>query len=93
MKIIIEADNIEQLVSIVGRISGDRCGATNHRVEDLPLSLRTRNCLIAAGITDLNGLLDVSERELLNLPSFGKKSADEVMAVTRTALLFRMQKQ
>lgn len=48
------------------------------KISDLPFSNRTRNCLEAAGIRTIDDLKLKSEYELLRLPSFGRKSLDEI---------------
>jgi len=42
------------------------------------LSVRTRNGLSAEGITDDEGLMKMTDKELLNIPYFGKISLQEV---------------
>jgi len=50
-------------------------------VDDLELTVRTRNCLRAARIDLLVELLSKTEADLLNIPNMGKKSVNEVKAV------------
>lgn len=48
-------------------------------IEDLELSIRAYNCLKRANIFNLADLLKKSERELMEIKNFGKKSAEEVI--------------
>jgi len=48
-------------------------------IEDLELSIRAYNCLKRANIFHLADLLKKSERELMEIKNFGKKSAEEVI--------------
>ncbi len=48
-------------------------------IEDLELSIRAYNCLKRANIFNLAELLKKSERELMEIKNFGKKSAEEVI--------------
>lgn len=50
----------------------------NIPIEDLELSQRSSNCFKAANITLIRDLVKMSEREIENLPNFGKKCMDEV---------------
>ena len=53
------------------------------KVEELSFSVRTENCLIADGIRVLGDLVTLSERQLMNLPGFGKKCLYEVNDVLK----------
>lgn len=48
-------------------------------IEDMELSIRAYNCLKRANIFNLADLLKKSERELMEIKNFGKKSAEEVI--------------
>lgn len=48
-------------------------------IEELELSIRAYNCLKRANIFNLADLLKKSERELMDIKNFGKKSAEEVI--------------
>lgn len=48
-------------------------------IEELELSVRAYNCLKRANITSLNDLLKRTERELMEIKNFGRKSAEEVI--------------
>ena len=47
-------------------------------VEELELSVRSANCLRAAGIANLRELVSRSESEMLKFRNFGRKSLDEL---------------
>jgi len=47
-------------------------------VEQLDLSVRTRNCLRRANITTVGELVSKEEKELLSLRNFGQKSMQEI---------------
>lgn len=47
-------------------------------VDDLDLSPRSANCLRAKGIFRIGDLIQCTENELRNLPSFGRKSLQEI---------------
>jgi DNA-directed RNA polymerase subunit alpha len=51
----------------------------NLPVEQLDLSVRTRNCLRRANITTVGELVSKEERELLSLRNFGQKSMQEIV--------------
>lgn len=48
-------------------------------IEELELSVRAYNCLKRANIYTVTDLLKKSERELMDIKNFGKKSAEEVI--------------
>ncbi|MCX6362984.1 MAG: DNA-directed RNA polymerase subunit alpha, partial [Actinobacteria bacterium] len=45
---------------------------------ELELGVRSYNCLKREGIQTVGDLVGKTEAELLNIPTFGKKSIDEV---------------
>ena len=47
-------------------------------IEELKLSVRCHNCLVAMGIETIGQLLEYSEREMLETKNFGRKSFMEV---------------
>lgn len=56
-------------------------------ITELELSVRTANCMKAAGVTNLGQLFEIFERdhgrELLQLPHLGRKSYNELREVVR----------
>jgi DNA-directed RNA polymerase subunit alpha len=50
----------------------------NIPIDDLNLSVRTRNCLKRANITKVGELLEMSEEDLLTIRNFGQKSLQEL---------------
>jgi hypothetical protein len=53
----------------------------NQSVEEMPLSIRARNCLKVVEIETVYDLVLRSESELLQFHNFGQKSADEIKRV------------
>ncbi|MBL7107956.1 MAG: DNA-directed RNA polymerase subunit alpha [Candidatus Cloacimonetes bacterium] len=51
------------------------------KVSDLELTVRCRNCLSAAKIKKVKGLVTKSESQMLKFRNFGKKSLDEIKIV------------
>ena len=51
---------------------------SQYSITELSLSNRSRNCLQRAGIYNMAQLLKTSEQDLLELPSLGRKSVEEV---------------
>ncbi|MGP8062979.1 MAG: DNA-directed RNA polymerase subunit alpha [Acidimicrobiales bacterium] len=51
----------------------------DHRIEDLDLTERPRNCLKRAQINTIGELVDRTLDDLLNITNFGQKSLDEVL--------------
>ncbi|HEY9724183.1 MAG TPA: DNA-directed RNA polymerase subunit alpha [Oscillatoriaceae cyanobacterium] len=78
----------------VGETSGGASGGaqpTDMSIEELDLSVRAYNCLKRANIYTVGDLLKKTERELMDIKNFGKKSADEVIERLR-AFGFNMAK-
>lgn len=48
-------------------------------IEDLELSARSYNCLKKAGVNWVKAILDYSEKDLMNIKNFGRKSAEEII--------------
>ena len=59
-----------------------KCLATE-QIEQLNLSVRTRNCLVVSGIDTIGMLVGLSENELLHTRNFGRKSLKEIKDVLR----------
>lgn len=58
--------------------------ATDMSIEELELSVRAYNCLKRANIYTVGDLLKKTERELMDIKNFGKKSAEEVIERLRS---------
>ncbi|MBU6428133.1 MAG: DNA-directed RNA polymerase subunit alpha [Cyanobacteria bacterium REEB65] len=56
-----------------------RAQPTDMSIEELELSVRAYNCLKRANIYTVGDLLKKTERELMDIKNFGKKSAEEVI--------------
>ncbi|MFN3429507.1 MAG: DNA-directed RNA polymerase subunit alpha [Candidatus Sericytochromatia bacterium] len=59
--------------------TGGAPSPTDLSIEELDLSVRAYNCLKRANIYTVGDLLKKTERELMDIKNFGKKSADEVI--------------
>lgn len=53
-------------------------------IEELELSVRSHNCLEAAGIKTIGELITKSESEMLKFRNFGRKSLNEIKAMLKT---------
>ena len=53
----------------------------NMKVDDLELSIRSANCIKKMGLRYVGELVQKSEEDMLRIPSFGRKSLDEIKAV------------
>lgn len=49
------------------------------RIEDLPISKRSKSGLLAGGFQTVNDLANIKKADLLELPGFGSKSLNEVV--------------
>jgi DNA-directed RNA polymerase subunit alpha len=64
----------------------------NKSIEELELSVRSFNCLEAAGIKTIRDLVQKSEQEMLKYRNFGRKSLNEIKSILRDmGLSFNMQ--
>ena len=64
--------------------TGGRNAADDVSIEELELSVRAYNCLKRANIFTLGDLLKKTERELMEIKNFGRKSAEEVIERLKT---------
>ena len=53
----------------------------NMRIDDLELSIRSANCIKKMGLKYVGELVQKTEEDMLRIPSFGRKSLDEIKAV------------
>ncbi|MDX1972738.1 MAG: DNA-directed RNA polymerase subunit alpha [Candidatus Sumerlaeia bacterium] len=61
-------------------------------IEELELSVRSFNCLEAAGIKTIRDLVQKSESEMLKYRNFGRKSLSEIKAILKSfSLSFNMK--
>jgi len=64
----------------------------NKSIEELELSVRSFNCLEAAGIKTIRDLVQKSEQEMLKYRNFGRKSLNEIKSILRDmGLTFNME--
>ena len=61
-------------------------------IEELELSVRSFNCLEAAGIKTIRDLVQKTEQEMLKYRNFGRKSLNEIKSILRDmGLTFNME--
>ena len=61
-------------------------------IEELELSVRSFNCLEAAGIKTIRDLVQKTEQEMLKYRNFGRKSLNEIKSILRDmGLRFNME--
>ena len=53
----------------------------NMKIDDLELSIRSANCIKKMGLKYVGELVQKTEEDMLRIPSFGRKSLDEINAV------------
>jgi DNA-directed RNA polymerase subunit alpha len=73
----------------IGGVAADTSSQTRNAadevsIEELELSVRAYNCLKRANIFTLGDLLKKTERELMEIKNFGRKSAEEVIERLKT---------
>ena len=56
----------------------------NQTIDEMELSVRSHNCLEAAGITLIGELVDKDEAEMLEYKNFGRKSLNELIEKLET---------
>ena len=71
-----EANKIEEVVEEIG-VETDEIGSW--KVEDLPISKRSKTGLLTGGFNTLKDLRGITTTQLLALPGFGNKSLNEVV--------------
>lgn len=83
MKIIIEADSLEELESLLERITGKTSTPADCHINELPLDDRVRRCLLAEGVETLHQLSIQTDGDLLRMPNIGRKSVAEIRDVLK----------
>ncbi|MEB3299082.1 MAG: DNA-directed RNA polymerase subunit alpha [Candidatus Sericytochromatia bacterium] len=81
------ADMARDVIGGGSRSSKDESGKpqpTDMPIEELELSVRAYNCLKRANIYTVGDLLKKTERDLMDIKNFGKKSAEEVIERMRS---------
>lgn len=91
MKIVIEAESIEELLSVLRKLEEDHLASEKQKqrkeiaggksIRNLGLTVRTTHCLLSEGIETVEQLLTWSRSDLLRIPNMGKKSVDEIMVI------------
>ena len=78
MKIIIEADSLAELQSIIERFTAKPVEKTVTSISMLGLGYRSKNILMAEGIETVEQLMKLSDMELLKMPNLGRNSLNEI---------------
>ena len=76
--IYVSADQAKEAVALEVKALGHWMSGEDMRVEDMPLVVRTKNCLLAERILTMQDLLQWTENELLRTPNLGRKSLNEI---------------
>lgn len=56
-----------------------KTGALFERIDEMPLSVRSTNCLRNGGVDYVGQLIQKTEAELLQMPNFGRRCLDEIV--------------
>jgi DNA-directed RNA polymerase subunit alpha len=72
-------DNVDKLEIMIEKEDEPKEKMLEMTVEELELSMRSRNCLKRAGINTIEELVDKSEAEMMKVRNLGKKSLDEII--------------
>lgn len=75
------AEQAREVQEVVAEGSGDSVNeeVLSWRVEDLPISKRSKSGLLAGGFETIADVSNATTTDLLNLPGFGNKSLSEVL--------------
>ena len=78
MKIIIEADSLAELQSIIERLTEKPTVKIISLINGLPLSTRAKCILAAEGIETVEQLMNLSDWQLLKMPNLGRTTLKEI---------------
>lgn len=83
-----EDEALADTTTTAGEPAGNRDGSEMERIlnmsiEELELSVRSYNCLEAAGIKTIRDLVQKSEAEMLKYRNFGRKSLSEIKNILK----------
>ena len=81
MNITVEAASLEELKSLLEQLTAHVPSRSNCHIDMLPLTVRTKNCLLAEGIDTLQHLSMLSPTDLLKVPNLGRAAAAEIRGV------------
>lgn len=82
MKIIIEADSVDELKILLERITqSQKPTQADMHIREMPLNHRIKAQLLANEIETYSALKDMDEYQLARLPGIGKRSASEIIGV------------
>lgn len=85
MKIIVEADSIEELKKLLAQLISKSAAEDFQEIDILGLNVRLRKQLTQEGITTIDQLQKMSDMDLLRITNLGRKSLNEI----RSALYAR----
>lgn len=78
-----EVDARAEAVAVIEEVVEEEAGLSeevkNWKIEDMPISKRSKSGLLAGGYQVVGDLVDISTSDLLSLPGFGNKSLNEVV--------------
>lgn len=82
----ISKQEVEEMVALANALpqevqEGDEAKdeVSNWKIEDLPISKRSKTGLLAGGFQTIGDLANINKSQLLELPGFGSKSLNEVI--------------
>jgi len=92
LDLFIRAEDAGAVIGIAGAPGADGAGreegplqaVLDKSIEELELSVRSYNCLEAAGIKTIRDLVQKSESEMLKYRNFGRKSLSEIKAILKS---------
>lgn len=87
MKIVLEFDSVDELRHFTAHWYEHLIPKRVYRneIEDLQFTVRTAKCLKDEGITTVDELCNLTERDVLKIPNLGRRNLDEI----KTALALR----
>lgn len=79
MKIIIEAESVEELKALLITLTYKIPVSKGTSISRLTMTVRSTNCLIAEGIDSIEALSTMSKNDLMKIPGLGMKGVSEVI--------------
>jgi len=80
LTIFADPSRVEEPLGLEEEEEEEEPGMDDVLIEELDLGVRSYNCLKREGIQTVGDLTSKTEAELLNIPNFGRKSIEEVVA-------------
>jgi len=78
MKIVVEAESVEELKTLLSNLIEEDRLKSSPSIYPLDIGPRTLRCLRSEGIETVAQLMTYSDRALLRIPHFGRKSLAEI---------------